>query len=97
MSAKAALLDEQCTAARSHSTSNGDEGIKPELVTDAAIRQRLSLHSTDLHDYYFSMRRKAMIGCAPDNDDGLSNFSSGNLICTLQIKISCTVLKYAVS
>lgn len=52
--------------------------VIPEVVTDSAIRQRISLHSTDLHDLYFSMRSRAMLGGERD-EEGLSEFSSGTL------------------
>ena len=53
---------------------NGD--AKTDLVTDAAIRQRITSHSTDLRDYYFSMRSKAIMGDTSD-DSGLNEFSTG--------------------
>lgn len=58
---------------------------KPTVVTDAAIRQRISSHSADLHDLYFSMRSKAMIGGDRD-EEGLEEFSSGEQILHFSFK-----------
>ena len=50
-----------------------------EFVTDSAIRQRIALHSADLHDLYFSMRSRAMLGGERDRE-GLEEFSSGMFV-----------------
>ncbi|KAF6028433.1 RFWD2 [Bugula neritina] len=70
---KAACLSQQFTIAPSSSLTNGE--LSKEPVTDAAIRQRIDLHSNDLQDYYFSIRSKAMIGDASD-DGSLDDFTS---------------------
>lgn len=74
---KAACLSQQFTIAPSSSLTNGE--LSKEPVTDAAIRQRIDLHSNDLQDYYFSIRSKAMIGDASD-DGSLDDFTSGQCL-----------------
>ncbi|XP_067941565.1 E3 ubiquitin-protein ligase COP1-like [Watersipora subatra] len=57
----------------SQHVSNGD--VHTELVSDAAIRQRITAHSSHLRDYYLSMRSQAVTG-DPSDSSGLEQFSS---------------------
>lgn len=65
------------------STSSGPNlnGTFVSDETGAAVRQRLSVHANELHDFYFSMRTQALIKAEEgDKSSDLNNFTTGNSI-----------------